>query len=103
ALSGPTTDARYLEAMRTRAWAMKSLNTQLASWTQLRHDSILYVKQSYTAMAKCFYPAGYVEPLPQFWARLETMARKSAELIEQTPFPDRTVERKLPRDGFDDQ
>ena len=48
-LSAPTTDPKYPEAMRTRAWAMKTLNTQLASWTQLRHDTILYAKQSYTA------------------------------------------------------
>src|SRR5262249_50820406 len=44
-LSKPTTDAKYPEAMRGRAWAMKSLNTQLASWTELRHDTVLYAKQ----------------------------------------------------------
>ena len=47
-LSAPTTDAKFPEAMRTRPWAMKTLDTQLASWTQLRHDTILYAKQSYT-------------------------------------------------------
>ena len=40
--------AIYPDAMRTRAWAMKDLNTQLASWTQFRHDTVLYAKQSYT-------------------------------------------------------
>ncbi|HVV70961.1 MAG TPA: DUF3160 domain-containing protein, partial [Verrucomicrobiae bacterium] len=30
-LSRPTTDSRYPQAMRTHAWAMKELNTQLAS------------------------------------------------------------------------
>jgi hypothetical protein len=87
-LSKPTTDDKYPEAMRTQAWAMKSLNTQLASWAQLRHDTILYVKQSYTGTTLCEYPAGYVEPLPQFWARLEKMATEAAKLIEKTPFPD---------------
>ena len=53
-LSAPTTDAKYPEAMRTRAWAMKTLNTQLASWTQLRHDTILYAKQSWSAGCACF-------------------------------------------------
>src|SRR5207245_2261367 len=60
-LSRPTTDEKYPEALRTKAWAMKSLNTQLASWTQLRHDTILYVKQSYTMRETCCYPAGFVE------------------------------------------
>jgi len=86
-LSAPTTDAKYPEAMRTRAWAMKTLNTQLASWTQLRHDTILYAKQSYSVSLACYYPAGFVEPKPEFWTRFETMARRAANLIEQTPFP----------------
>ena len=35
--------------MRSRVWARKSLNTALGSWTELRHDTILYAKQSVTA------------------------------------------------------
>jgi hypothetical protein len=89
-LSKPTTDAKYPEAMRTEAWAMKSLNTQLASWTQLRHDTVLYVKQSYTAVPSCVYPAGYVEPVPHFWARLEKMVGRAADLVEKSTYPDRS-------------
>lgn len=92
-LSAPTTDRKYPEAMRNRSWSMKTLNTQLASWTQLRHDTILYVKQSYTATAMCYYPAGFAEPRPAFWERFENMARLAADLIENTPFPDRPIER----------
>ena len=90
-LSQPTTDAKYPEAMRTQAWAMKSLNTQMASWTQLRHDTILYVKQSYTMGASCYYPKGFVEPIPHFWAKFETMLNHSADLLEKTPFPAREI------------
>jgi hypothetical protein len=61
----------------------------------LRHDTILYAKQSYTGTTMCEYPAGYVEPLPHFWARFETMAKSAGDLIEKTPFPDRTVEKPL--------
>ncbi len=96
-LSRPTTDEKFPEAMRTRAWAMKTLNTQLASWTQLRHDTILYVKQSYTSGAECEYPAGFVEPNVPFWSRFEKMATLAADLIEKTPFPDRTVEKERKR------
>lgn len=90
-LSAPTTDRKYPEAMRTRASAMKTLNTQLASWTQLRHDTILYVKQSYTTMLLCYYPAGFVEPRPAFWERFEKMALLAANLIKKIPFPERSV------------
>lgn len=74
--------------MRTRAWAAKSLNTQLASWAQLRHDTILYAKQSYTGGATCEYPAGYVEPVPHVWQRLGGMLENAARLLEATPFPE---------------
>jgi hypothetical protein len=81
-LSAPTADPKYPEVMHTRAWADKSINTQLASWTQLRHDTILYVKQSATAMAACDYPAGYVEPRPEFWRRFQRMAERASTLME---------------------
>jgi hypothetical protein len=80
-LSAPTTDAGFPESMRTRAWAMKTLNTQLASWTQLRHDTILYAKQSYANSDACVYPAGFVEPRLEFWQRLESMTTRAADLI----------------------
>jgi hypothetical protein len=61
--------------MQTDAWLEKSLNTALASWSQLRHDTILYAKQSYTPLkATAFDPPsikqGYVEPVPLFYKRL---------------------------------
>jgi hypothetical protein len=94
-LSTPTTDEKYPEVVRTKAWAMRNLNTQLGSWAQLRHDTILYAKQSYTATTLCYYPAGYVEPLPHFWARFEKMANRAADLIAKTPFPERTIEKPI--------
>ncbi len=89
-LSAPTTDSKYPETMRTQAWARKTLNTQLASWTQLRHDTILYAKPSYGGLL-CEYPAGFVEPRPEFWERFEQMALLAAEQIKKTPFPNRKV------------
>ena len=84
-LSTPTTDSRYPECMRTRAWAMKTLNTQIASWTQLRHDTILYAKQSYTPPIACSYPNGYVEPRTEFWGRSAETARATADLLASLP------------------
>ncbi len=85
ALSAPTTDSVYPDSMRTRAWAMKTLNTQLASWTELRHDTLLYAKQSYTASIVCDYPAGFVEPRPEFWQRMKTLADITANAISGLP------------------
>jgi hypothetical protein len=85
-LSAPTTDAKLPEAMRTRPWAMKTLNTQLASWTHLRHDTILYAKQSYGGTDGCVYPTGYVEPRIEFWNRLKEMATRAAEQVAALPY-----------------
>ena len=99
----PTTGPEYPEALRTRAWALKALNTQLASWTQLRHDTVLYAKQSYTGVPLCEYPAGYVEPVPRFWARLERLAGHAATLLEKTSYPDYPVETMTWERGRDGQ
>jgi hypothetical protein len=66
--------------MQTEAWTDKQLNASLASWSELRHDTILYAKQSYT-MGATGMPqepkpvVGYVEPVPEFYARLLALTR----------------------------
>jgi hypothetical protein len=84
-LSAPTTDPAYPDAMRTPAWAMKTLNTQLASWTELRHDTVLYVKQPYTGQVLCSYPDGFIEPRVDFWDRMRDMALRTKDLMATLP------------------
>ncbi len=62
------------EFMQTGAWGTEKMNSQLSSWTELRHDNLLYAKQSYSGGDVCFYPAGYVEPNPVFYKRMKKMA-----------------------------
>ncbi len=69
--------------MRTRAWAMKTLNTQLGSWTQLRHNTVLYAKPLVPADSACVYPTGFVEPRIKFWDALGRMAANAAEQIKR--------------------
>jgi hypothetical protein len=47
--------------MRTALWHDHKLETTLASWAELRHDTILVAEQS-TGGDGCQYPKGYVEP-----------------------------------------
>jgi len=84
-LSQPTTGSQYPEAMRTRPWALKTLNTQLASWTHLRYTTALYVRESYTPIVLCLYPKGYVEPRPAFWARIGEMALATKSVLATLP------------------
>jgi Protein of unknown function (DUF3160) len=84
-LSAPTTDGRFPQAMRTRAWAMRTLNTQLASYTELKHDTVLYAKQPYTVPITCEYPAGFVEPVPEFWRAMKELAEAAAAGLAKLP------------------
>jgi hypothetical protein len=68
--------------MRSAAWHQEKLNTQLASWAQLRHDNLLYAKQSYTPGISCSYPHGYVEPYPTFYEEFAHYARTAAEKLK---------------------
>jgi hypothetical protein len=76
--------SKYPQVMRTKLWAHHDLNTQFASWAQLRHDTILYVKQSYGAMTLCDYPHGFVDPRVEFWDVLIQMGEKMKEISQLT-------------------
>ncbi len=65
--------------MKTTAWHQQKLNTQLASWTQLRHDNLLYAKQSYTGGTGCSFPHAYIEPYPGFYQSIADYAGQAAE------------------------
>jgi hypothetical protein len=66
---------------RTEAWSRRLLNTQLASWAELRHDTILYAKQSYTGGFACEYPDAYVDPYPAFWRAVAALAADGTALV----------------------
>lgn len=77
----------YPDFMRSTAWLDKQLHTCLGSWAELKHDTILYAKQSYAEMGGGWAPSppdplparGYVEPVPEFYARLAALAAMTRE------------------------
>lgn len=67
---------------RGEAWGRRLLNTQLASWAELRRDTILYAKQSYSNGVTCEFPDAYVDPYPGFFAVLQGYAGQGAALAD---------------------
>jgi hypothetical protein len=66
----------YPPFMRNQAWTDKELNASLGSWAELRHDTILYAKQSGTEISvppASYLEQGYVEPNPFLYARLAAL------------------------------
>ncbi len=79
ALNPPADDTNLPFFMKTTGWHQQKLNTQLASWAQLRHDNLLYAKQSYTGGGSaCYYPHGYVEPYPAFYRQIGNFAEQAS-------------------------
>ncbi len=95
----------YPKFMLSTAWQTRMLNTTLASWSELRHDTILYAKQSYTPRKMTSigphgfkYVKGYLEPLPEFYAELKAIAEMTKKGLETLQIDDSENKSKL--DGF---
>ena len=79
-------DGRYPAFMQTQAWTRKDLQTALGSWTELKHDTILYAKQVMAEMGgggPDEPPHGYVEPNPQAYARLRALAEMTRSGLQE--------------------
>jgi hypothetical protein len=89
----------YPTFMKGKAWVDKELNTSLGSWTELRHDTILYAKQSYTVLATGIMPSaeakGYVEPNPELYGRLASLAQMTFDGLQDRDLLTDTLARKL--------
>jgi hypothetical protein len=97
----------YPTFMTTEAYRTRALTAALASWAQLRHDTILYAKQSYTMIREVMYRPpitekpveGYVEPLPEFYARLVALARMTNRGLTEMNVLDKPAKNRL--DAFE--
>jgi hypothetical protein len=74
--------AAYPDVMRTGAWAAKAHNTGFGSYTELKHDTVLYAKQAFAeggAPDAPSEPRHWVEPEPVVYARLAAVAGLMAD------------------------
>jgi len=79
-------DGSYPAFMQNQAWQRKELQTALGSWTELKHDTILYAKQVMAEMGGGGMeepPHGYVEPNPEAFARLRALAIMTRDGLQQ--------------------
>jgi hypothetical protein len=78
---------------RNEGWGWKRLATNLASWAELKHDTILYAEQGgaeggeggdwFTGPFEAPAPRGYVEPDPQFFDAMLDANNKLLAFIER--------------------
>jgi hypothetical protein len=85
--------------MRSKAWQRKELNTALGSWTELKHDTVLYAKQVMAEMGggggdeKPLH--GYVEPNPEVYARMLSLTHMTEAGLRARGLTDDTTRGNL--------
>jgi hypothetical protein len=93
----------YPAFMQSPAWLDKQLHTTLGSWTELKHDTILYAKQVYAehgdgpAAPEPLPPQGYVEPVPHFFARLAALTVMTRQGLSDRGLLDQQDDQSLRR------
>jgi hypothetical protein len=94
----------YPSFMRNDAWLDKSLNAALASWAELRHDTILYGKPSGAECGGDFPPkviGGYVEPNIKLYERLLWFTRYSRKNLSERQILPEYLENRM--QNFEDK
>ena len=74
--------------MQTAAFWQQKMNTQLNSWTELRHDNLLYAKQSYTGGWVCSFPYSYIEPFSELYSNLNNLSEEAYDYFSTLTFSD---------------
>ncbi len=71
--------------MQSEAWQQKDLETFAGSYTELKHDTVLYSKQLLAEMGgddedrEVFDDRGYVQPEPLVYAKFSLLAKQTAD------------------------
>ena len=78
----------FASAMNNNAWTRKELNTFQGSWTELKHDTLLYAKAAMAEMGGGEAPErpddrGYVEPNPTVFGRLAALVKQTKTGLRQ--------------------
>lgn len=76
-------DPRLAPVFRSDAWKDKTIQTQLGSWAELRHDHLLYGKQPVSGSIGCEFPDAYVEPVPHVYAKIKVLVSKLHAVIDE--------------------
>jgi hypothetical protein len=81
----PASVAGLPSVMKTEPWSRRVLSSQLASWAELRHDTLLYAKQAYGSGVTCEFPDAYVDPYPDAWAGIVRLAKLGQAVASTLP------------------
>ena len=100
----PLTETRgegWPQYMQSTTWQTKNLSSFLGSWTELKHDTALYAKQSYAEMGgggiEEADDRGWVETEPVVFGRLSALAQATADGLDSLGLLDDGARENLAR------
>ncbi|MBR0171713.1 MAG: DUF3160 domain-containing protein [Lachnospiraceae bacterium] len=91
----------YPVFMQNEEWAKKNVESFLSSWTELKHDTVLYGKQVMAEMGggpiEEVDDRGYVEPEPVVFGRLASLTAQTRDGLKERGMLDAGAEENLNR------
>lgn len=86
----------YPSFMTNEAWMDKNLNTALGSWSELKHDTILYGKQSGAECGDGYsFVVGYVEPNVEVYEKLLWLTKFSRKNLKERDLLIENIDAKM--------
>ncbi|MBQ7534974.1 MAG: DUF3160 domain-containing protein [Stomatobaculum sp.] len=90
----------YPAFAKSEEWLKKTLETYEGSYTELKHDTVLYAKQVYVAEGDGEGPKdrddrGYVEPEPEVYARFASLSQDTKDGLDRFSMLDDESEEML--------
>jgi hypothetical protein len=83
-------DEKYPRYMQSNAFQDKQIQTFLGAYTELKHDTLLYAKQSYAEMGDGSEPGvippvvkGFVEPNLDFWNKFNQLLERTEQFFSK--------------------
>jgi hypothetical protein len=95
-LQNYSTDAPYY--IQLPGWKKKDLNTMLASWTELKHDMLLYIEQPNGAEmgdggeVPPPQKIAYVEPRTEFWQKCIELLELNKKMLDKNNLSSESLE-----------
>jgi len=69
--------------LHKEAWKIKTCQTALAGWAQMRHTWALQAKQGARYVCGSSCEAGFVEPIPEFYGRLAKLVEAMRDALQK--------------------
>src|SRR5262249_28716987 len=82
--------------MHSEAWQIKTCQTALGGWAQMRYAFALQTKQSIRYLCQGEEESGFLEPVPEFYGRFKALSERiHTSLTKSDVFNEKHIQQEL--------